>query len=105
LLHRRNVIKKAGGTADIAMAQAGPSSIHTYKRQDALPVIPGQATEAVLMLQPISVLIRAGSRLRLSIAGADSETFARVPAVGDPVMKFTLGSSASILEIPVMEPK
>jgi putative CocE/NonD family hydrolase len=103
LMHRRYVVADPGAHTSTRTAKVGPASIHTFTRQDALLLVPGETTVAIFMLQPISVLVRAGSRLRLSLAGADRDTFARLPAVGDPRMQILLGVGNSVLEIPVME--
>ncbi|MBN2154297.1 MAG: CocE/NonD family hydrolase, partial [Candidatus Lokiarchaeota archaeon] len=57
---------------------------HSFKRADALPVVPGEAMELVFALYPTSVLLPAGSRLRVAVAGADKDTYARYPAEGEP---------------------
>jgi len=103
LMHRRYVGTNPVTPMDPRIAKVGPSSIHTYLKKDALQLVPGEPTQIIMMLQPISVLIPAGSRLRLSIAGADRDTFARLPAMGEPVMSIMLGGSTSLLEIPIME--
>jgi hypothetical protein len=49
------------------------------------------------------VLIRRGHRIRLAIAGADKDTFRRLPESGDPVL--TVGRSrthASYVELPLV---
>jgi predicted acyl esterase len=48
------------------------------------------------------VLIEKGHRIRIAIAGADRDTFGRLPATGQPVI--TVGRSAqypSGVELPV----
>lgn len=57
---------------------------HSFTRADALPVVPGEPMELVFALYPTSILLPAGSRLRVAIAGADKDTYARYPAAGDP---------------------
>ncbi len=102
LVHRRCMATDDSRSMGTRVARVGPSSIHTFLRKDALPLIPGESNRIVLLIQPISVLVRTGSRLRLSLGGADRDTFARLPAVGNPAMEFTLGKNFSVLEIPVM---
>lgn len=53
---------------------------------DAAPLVPGEMLEVPLGLEPTSVLIPSGWSLRVAIAGADAEMFARYPAEGDPVL-------------------
>jgi uncharacterized protein len=45
-----------------------------------------QIAELKFGLQPASILIKKGHRLRIAIAGADKDTFARVPAEGSPTI-------------------
>jgi len=103
LMHRKYVVANPGVPRDTCIAKVGPSSIHTYLKKDVLKLVPGEPTQVIMMLQPVSVLVPAGSRLRLSIAGADRDTFARLPATGDPTMRIMLGGSTSLLEIPIVE--
>lgn len=74
---------------------------HTFKAEDALPLVPGEVVELNFGLLPTSVLIRRGHRLRLGIAGHDQGTFARLPAVGQPHLTFYFGPDyPSSIEIP-----
>jgi uncharacterized protein len=59
---------------------------HSFRRDDALPLVPGVAAELSFELLPTSVLFRAGHRIRVAVAGADADTFRRVPEAGDPVI-------------------
>jgi putative CocE/NonD family hydrolase len=59
---------------------------HTYLREDAMPLVPGETVEVSFGLQPTSVLIAKGHRIRIAIAGADKDTFARIPAEGAPTL-------------------
>jgi len=55
----------------------------TELRADALPLVPGEVAELTFELWATSVLIREGHRIRIAIAGADADTFARYPRNGD----------------------
>lgn len=75
----------------------------TYKRRDAMPLVPGEVTELRFSLFPTSALFRKGHRIRLALAGADKDTFGRLPADG-PV-EWTVrsgGPDGSYLELPVV---
>jgi putative CocE/NonD family hydrolase len=61
---------------------AGPH--HSYKEADAEPMVPGELAEVRISLHPTSVLFRKGHRIRVAIAGADADTFARIPPEGTP---------------------
>lgn len=58
---------------------------HSFKKADSLPLIPNDIMELSFTLQPISVLLRKGHRIRISIAGHDKDTFRRLPEKGEPV--------------------
>lgn len=55
---------------------------HSQLRADAMPLVPGEVAELQFELWPTSVLLRKGHRLRIAIAGADKDTFARYPLDG-----------------------
>lgn len=59
---------------------------HSFRRADALPLVPGEVAELSFELLPTSVLIRTGHRIRIAVAGADADTFRRIPETGDPVI-------------------
>jgi putative CocE/NonD family hydrolase len=76
---------------------------HSFKQRDALPLQPGQVAELKFGLQPTSVLIRKGHRVRVAIAGADKQTFARIPAQGVPTIAVARNQSqSSWIELPVV---
>lgn len=76
---------------------------HTFKRADMQPLVQGEVSLLQFGLQPISVLIEAGHRLRLAISGADSDTFTRIPAEGKvDFAVYRGGETASYLELPVI---
>jgi uncharacterized protein len=55
---------------------------HSFQRADRLPLRPAQVVELKFSLMPISALLRAGHRIRIALAGADADTFARIPNAG-----------------------
>jgi putative CocE/NonD family hydrolase len=82
--------------------QLGP--YHSYKREDAAPLVPGEVAELRFSLFPTSVLIRQGHRIRIAIAGHDASLFARYPAEGTPVLSVQRNAVyASNVELPTME--
>ena len=55
------------------------------------------------MVLPTSVVIRAGHRIRVAIAGHDNGLFARIPESGDPVITVeTNNVYSSCIELPVV---
>jgi uncharacterized protein len=76
---------------------------HSFKRKDASPLVPGEMANLRFGLLPISVLIEKGHRLRIAIAGADKDTFPRIPEEGVPVLSvFRDKLHASYIELPVI---
>lgn len=87
-------------------ATTGPS-VHeglgvprSFARADRRPVIPNQPMSLIVELLPMSALIRAGHRLRVSVAGHDASCFSYHGAEGET---FTLtGGDFTALELPVL---
>jgi putative CocE/NonD family hydrolase len=76
---------------------------HSFLRADVEPLTPGQPAEIAFSLHPVSVLIRAGHRIRIAVSGADADTFARLPTVGDPILSIHRGPKwCSRLVLPVI---
>ena len=76
---------------------------HTFKHKDALPLVPRQITEIRFELMPVSGPVRAGHRLRVAVAGADADTFRRIPDEGVPtVAVYHSAAHPSRIVLPVM---
>jgi putative CocE/NonD family hydrolase len=76
---------------------------HSCRRQDAEPLPPGEVVELQFALMPVSALFPAGHRIRVALAGADADTFARVPSAGDPVWRVHRSAEyASHIVLPVV---
>ncbi|MCS2609648.1 CocE/NonD family hydrolase [Halomonas dongshanensis] len=77
---------------------------HSYRERDARYLIPGECSEIAFDLLPTSWLFKAGHRLRIAIALADSDHFSRIPDGVVPTIE--VGRSAifaSALELPVID--
>ena len=76
---------------------------HSYLEKDVLPVTPGQPISVALELYPVSCLLRAGDRIRLTLAGADADNLV-VPTTGrTATLSVTLGGDrASRLCLPIV---
>lgn len=88
-------------------AEAGPpNSIkvnwpwRSFHRDVACPVPPGEAQQVRLPFLPTAWRLSAGSRLRLSIAGADADHFGHVPHGGLPLI--TVDFASTSLHLPVV---
>jgi uncharacterized protein len=60
----------------------GFSIQRSFKRADALPLVPDEPATLEFELLPTSVVFRKAHRIRLALAGADAGNFERVPAEG-----------------------
>ena len=81
-----------------------PVPYHTFLKKDALPLKPGEVAELRFALQPLSVLIKKGHRLRVAIAGHDKDTFIRIPAEGTPAIAMQRNSRGlSRIELPLIK--
>ncbi len=75
----------------------------TFKRVDAMPLPRGEIVELTFGLLPTSVVIRRGHRIRVAIAGADKDTFLRIPAQGAPSLQIARNQHfASHIRLPVV---
>lgn len=80
----------------------GPKPAHTFTRSEASVVAPGRDIELALSLNPISALIQEGHRVRVAIAGADADSFERLPSNGAP-LSFQVRRSGSYVDLPMLE--
>jgi putative CocE/NonD family hydrolase len=79
---------------------------HSFKKDDYLPLKPGEITEIEFGLLATSVEIKKGHRIRIAIAGHDEDTFIRIPSEGYPEFNiFRNSSHASYVELPVISTK
>ncbi len=70
-----------------------------FLKKDAAPLTPGEWTEITFDLLPHSVRVEKGARVRISLAGADKDTFERVGANAN----WNLDCGASFLDLATME--
>lgn len=75
----------------------------SYERKDGQPLVPGQPATLTFQLIPTSVLFKAGHRIRVAVAGADKDTFQRLPSAGDATITVERGSS--FIDLPVVPRK
>ena len=81
----------------------GVEPYHSFARRDATPMPKGRAERVSIRILPTSALVKAGHRLRLAIAGADSAVFARVSTEGTPTLTVHRGArDVSVLSLPVV---
>jgi len=79
---------------------------HSFLAKDASPMRPGEIAEIEIGMHPTSVLFRKGHRIRLAIAGADKDTFVRIPEGETPRLIVERNRARpSELDLPVIEPR
>ncbi|HVK82327.1 MAG TPA: CocE/NonD family hydrolase, partial [Verrucomicrobiae bacterium] len=96
----RAVSRRLAGRDELTYPIDGPA--HTHERADAIPIVPGEAFEVRIGLFPVAALIRQGHAIRVSIAGADADTFRRHSEGGPD--RFTImygGANVSALSLPL----
>ncbi len=77
---------------------------HSFLRQHAMPLVPGEVAELSFKLFPTSVEVPAGHALRIAIAGHDKDTFVRVPETGSPLIQLHRGGACpSRIELPIRQ--
>jgi hypothetical protein len=75
----------------------------SFARADAAPLTPGQPAVLRFALLPTSWLFRAGHRIRLAIAGADSDNYGQTPHGRPPRLEIMRGGTrASMIELPLV---
>jgi hypothetical protein len=96
----RAIHRKPAKPEDMPYDQ-GPAP-HSFRRLDAELVTPGETMRIHFTLFPVAARIRAGHRIRLAIAGADTPLFSRYSNGADET--FTIhwgGADGSRLELPI----
>jgi len=76
---------------------------HSYNKEDAAPLVPGEITEVKFGLHATSVLIKKGHRIKIAIAGADKDTFIRYPKEGRPTITISRNKEfPSYIKLPII---
>jgi predicted acyl esterase len=57
-----------------------PFPEHSYRRRDALPLIPGEVAEIQFDLQPVSYMFKRRHTIRVALAGAVKDNFDIIPS-------------------------
>ncbi len=89
------------GTGPANIPAIGPQ--HSFNRADAATLVPGEPAAVSFGLLPVSYLFRAGHRVRLAIAAADSDHFTRIPDGRPPILTLLRQPGrASCLRLPIV---
>ena len=80
-----------------------PVPYHSFTRKDGMPLVPGEIAELTFGLHPISALVEKGHKIRIAIAGADKDSFARIPKEGTPTITVQRNKlHASYIDLPII---
>jgi hypothetical protein len=80
-----------------------PTPYHSFRAEDAEPLVPGEVAKLAFGLQPTSVLFRAGHKIRIAIAGHDASAFRRIPGTGTPELRIQRNEAfSSYIDLPVV---
>lgn len=89
-------------TAEPPYRTFGP--VHSFARADAMPLVPGEATDVPFELIATSVRFTTGHRIRLALGGADRGMFPLIPAGATPTWTVQRGGATpSWVELPMRE--
>ena len=61
--------------SDTIFTSTGPLPVHTFRRADVAPLIPGEVAPLLVELLPTSYQFNKGHRIRIALAGADKDHF------------------------------
>ena len=76
---------------------------HRSNAADVHPLTPGEPAEFVFDLQPTSILFHAGDRIRITLTGADKDTFDTPTQTPAPTIEVERGGAhASYVELPII---
>jgi predicted acyl esterase len=96
----RAIHRKVSDDPPYKMAPGAP--YHSFKRADAMPLVPGEVAKLVFEIQPTSVLFQKGHKVRVAIAGADKDHFP-APEGAPPELKFYRSRNyPSSIDLPVV---
>lgn len=73
----------------------------SFHRADAARIDPGAVTEFIVPLFPVGWTLKKGSRLRVSISGADAGHFVPMPYGRPPVFSVHTGMMGSFIDLPI----
>ncbi|WP_209405408.1 CocE/NonD family hydrolase [Pseudozobellia sp. WGM2] len=77
---------------------------HSFKKSDASPMPIDEIEEVSFKLHPTSILIKKGHAIRIALAGADKDTFNKVPTEGIPTLSIYRNKTyLSFLELPIIK--
>jgi len=82
--------------------QIGP--YHSFRRQDAMPLVPGEVANLTFEILPTSYVFKRGHSIRLALAGADRDHFTLLPGPAPTLHFHRDRAHPSHLDLPVIRP-
>ncbi|MDH5575583.1 MAG: CocE/NonD family hydrolase [Nitrospirota bacterium] len=79
-----------------------PLPIHTFRRTDAAPLIPGEVVPLQVELLPTSYQFKQGHRIRIALAGADKDHFQNLDGPPSTWEVWHTSNRPSHVELPVV---
>jgi putative CocE/NonD family hydrolase len=74
----------------------------TFKRADAMPLVPGEIAELTFDLLPTSYVFKRGHAIRVAVAGADKDHFAIIPDEPPTLTFYRTALHPSRISLPTM---
>lgn len=76
---------------------------HSFNREDAMPLVPGEIAEIVFDLLPTSYLFKRGNKIRIAVAGADRHHYSNPPGPPPTISLHYSKTHQSHIAVPVIE--
>ncbi|MGB5054127.1 MAG: CocE/NonD family hydrolase, partial [Nitrospirales bacterium] len=80
----------------------GPLPVHSFRRADAAPLIPGEVAPLLVKLLPTSYQFKKGHRIRIALAGADKDHFQALEGPAPIWEVWHTANRPSHIELPVV---
>ncbi|WP_447964463.1 CocE/NonD family hydrolase [Nitrospira sp. Ecomares 2.1] len=88
--------------SDTIFTPTGPLPVHTFRRADAAPLIPGEVMPLTVALLPTSYQFKKGHRIRIAMAGADTDHFQALDGPAPTWEVWHTPDRPSHIELPVV---
>jgi putative CocE/NonD family hydrolase len=88
--------------SDTTLNSTGPLPVHTFRRADAAPLIPGEVVPLLVELLPTSYQFKQGHRIRIALAGADIDHFQALDGPAPTWEVWHTANRPSHVELPVV---
>ncbi len=88
--------------SDTIFTSTGPLPVHTFRRADAAPLIPGEVAPLLVELLPTSYQFKKGHRIRIALAGADNDHFQNLDGPAPTWEVWHTPDRPSHIELPVV---